>query len=105
MKVEEAIKKAISGGMDQKYAHYANSLHQCETLLDPSFWQSLGKALGWKGFRKSAGDATWGLYDLGKSEEGDFIDDHWIPEWQYRWHCFIDFLAEDGTAETFFKKI
>jgi hypothetical protein len=57
-----------------------------EMFLDPSFWQSLGKALGWD----------------------ERIDDgsHYAkPGWLEAWHRFIDHLAEGKTAESFFETL
>ncbi len=48
MTIEQAIKKAIEAGMilhsDQEFASHYNVAN---ILLDPAFWQSLGKAMGW----------------------------------------------------------
>jgi hypothetical protein len=49
--MNEAIKLAIEKGgyeiSDQKYA----KLMSFPNVLDPLFWQALGKALGWDDFR------------------------------------------------------
>ena len=55
-------------------------------LLDPSFWQSLGKAIGWGENQYSPGE---GLVD----------------GWLYYWHNFIDHLADGGTIESYFEKL
>lgn len=55
-------------------------------LLDPLFWKSLGKSLGWK--------------------EGEYMNDTlWKGEWHERWVSFIDHLAEGGTPDDFFKSL
>ena len=53
------------------------------SLLDPSFWKSLGKAMGW-----------------GKENANVSISD-----WLSHWHCFIDDLAEGKSIEEYFKQL
>lgn len=60
-------------------------------LLDPLFWQSLGKALGWKGYNF----CEWNNCVLIQR----------IPQWQREWHRFIDHLAEGKDIESFFKQL
>lgn len=60
MKLQEAIQKAIEGGWSGKivapaldkyerleYREAYDHAAHCVALLDPIFWQSLGKSLGW----------------------------------------------------------
>jgi hypothetical protein len=47
-----------------------------QILLDPTFWQALGKARGWGNL-----------------------------EWLIRWHGLIDHLAAERRIETFFERI
>jgi hypothetical protein len=56
-------------------------------LLDPLFWQALGKAMGW--------DAIDAL-------DADIIT---MPTWQSQWHRMIDHLADRGTIESLFEKL
>ncbi len=92
---KEAIEKAIEGGWNTYIANGWSPLEWCGAprfsgdelyfiALDPSFWQSLGKALGWKGkayfrskgyecepwqfFQLSFVEASWG----GADEVADF---------------------------------
>ena len=58
------------------------------TLLDPTFWQALGKALGWR--KEQAAVAMSRVTE---------------PAWQSSWHRFIDHLAEGNTAESFFERL
>lgn len=104
MKVEEAIWKAIEGGFDQKYAHYAQWEHQVETLLDPSFWQLLGKVLGWKTdqFWDEVGARSF-CRRCGINEHFDDDEPECIPQWKWNWHRFIDHLAAGKTTEEFFE--
>ncbi len=59
-------------------------------LLDPVFWQSLGKALGW-------------------SESKDFEKNHseviFVARWLYVWHQFIDWVANGKNVDEFFKEL
>lgn len=84
--ITKALQLAINGGYnvgpvevdmicDNKYDHH---------FLDPLFWQSLGKALGW-----------------GKNNEGVIVYRDWLKEW----HRFIDKIANGGTADDFFKEL
>lgn len=64
----------------------ATSSHQTSlVLLDPLFWQALGKSL-------------W-LSD----EENSYDPNH--QEWLVQWHNMIDHLAEGNTIEEFFSKL
>ena len=55
-----------------------------DALLDRTFWQALGKALGWKPFNSP-------------------LDE--MLTWQYEWHRFIDHLASGKPADDFFKEL
>jgi len=81
-------------------------------LLNPGFWQSLGKALEWK--RKFAMSSYGTTGELGIEHDGyeydgvsgnDHSRDEIITEWQYRWHSLIDHLADGGTIESYFDSI
>jgi hypothetical protein len=99
--MREAIQKAIEGGYGFQglipgtnyYNSYVNDLNNSDTLFDPLFWQSLGKALWW-----SVTDQCWGCgYDEGATDN--------TPEWKVYWHSFIDHLAEGKDPEDFFKQL
>lgn len=94
MTIKETIEKAIDGG----YGKVASSFplengplfgENCFRimLLDPSFWQCLGKTIG---LPKEVG-ALYGM---------PIVDG-----WQMLWHRFIDHLASGGSAESFFKEL
>lgn len=100
MTIEQAIQKAIEGGYvigeGKRYDEFRHKLGQhIHTFpreigfLDPLFWQSLGKAMGWK----DVGE-TYGL-PVSMASIG----------WLYHWHRFIDHLAEGEDAESFFEKL
>ena len=67
-------------------------------LLDPKFWQYLGKSLGWREHSEFIGeekDTTMGHIRAYKNQ----------AEWLYQWHKFIDNLAEGRTVVDFFEKL
>lgn len=59
-------------------------------LLDPLFWQALGKGLGWSELN------TQNRSPVGQYEAGS---------WFYHWHRFIDHLAERKDIDSFFLKL
>lgn len=111
---EQAIQKAIEGGywpsnrekvspvrIDMMRSNLSFALNSeggfvCSSLfLDPLFWQSLGKSLGWKIHKTFYHFSSKGL----RSEINP------KPEWKRRWHRFIDHLAEGKDAESFFESL
>ncbi|HDY66814.1 MAG TPA: hypothetical protein ENH85_03365 [Candidatus Scalindua sp.] len=105
MTIEQTIKKAIEGG----YSIHIFSKHEIETgksdshsedFLDPLFWQSLGKALGWI-METPSGSLKKRL----RQPVFVGINAREIPEWLYRWLQFIEHLAEGKSAEDFFKPL
>jgi hypothetical protein len=63
-----------------------------EPLLDPKFWQALGRALGWSEMCELALS-----YRHGEEECKSFRGYYWV----YQWHCFIQTLADGNTPDTF----
>lgn len=57
-------------------------------LLDPQFWQCLGKQRGW-----------------GDTELHQNSDPYPIGWWILRWHTLIDHLGTGGSIEDYFKSI
>jgi len=104
MTIPETIKKAIEGGWKNKIKQAtpilsrrfglktAQEMYFMWVFSDPSFWQCLGKAMGW--------EIMYRPYKSGSTRNFDAIQG-----WLYQWHRFIDHLAEGGTAEEFFKEI
>lgn len=85
--MKEAIQKAIEGGYDHDYTFLVDMMEGRKDtmfLLDPLFWQALGKAKGWDDDEGN----IWG----GK-------------RWLGFWHDFIDHLAEGKPAEDFFTNL
>ena len=97
--MKEALKLAIEGG----YGGVSHKLgwtgsrtsgfenYRGDILIDPLFWSSLGKALGW---------------DKRVTEYYSFTDGKINNEvWRIEFHRFIDHLAEGGTPDDFFKSL
>ena len=66
-----------------------------ETFLDPTFWQALGRALGWS----EACDLAISCVH-GKEECHSYRGYYWM----YQWHCFIQEIADGKTPEGFFAR-
>ena len=95
--MEEAIKRAIEGGYDSRVFINEDGGHivykfQSEILLDPLFWQALGKAE-----LKNWGEITF--IDRNRGNENS------MTTWLYHWHRFLDALAEGKTPDDFFKDL
>lgn len=93
--MKEAIQKAIEGGYKILSWDIGSPVYdKNEVLLDPLFWQSIGKALGWN-------EDHFYLVANGiemESQQNDKV-------WKLYWHRFIDHLASGGEAEKFFKEL
>ena len=89
MTIQEAMHKAIEGGYPQYRLDNFSWSVQAQYFLDTSFWQALGKVLGWKTERYE----YCRLCDINR------------PEWLSRFHDFIDHLALDKTPESFFERL
>lgn len=103
MTIHSAIEKAIQGGWDftenvnfsdEDRSRFKRSPHLKEAktimgfwgtvLLDPLFWQALGKVEGW---HKGIAPEHEHLY------------------WKAHWHAMVDALAEGKTIEQFFETL
>jgi hypothetical protein len=113
MTIEQAIKKAVEGGYKPKYLkqfyRFSQDLMGWELrnedrdysldgiFLDPSFWSSFGKAMGWKedyhGVRRSPLINMPGRYAWDGSE------------WHYNMVSFMDNFALGKTMEEFFEDL
>lgn len=93
--MNEAILKAIEGGYYQPHYGKEQKVYTNDALLDPTFWQALGKALGWEKYY---------LYVHPKAESGTHT--HICEKsWLYHWHLYIDHIASDKDPELFWKEI
>ena len=115
--MEKAIQKAIEGGWKYKgnsktdetvrEGHvkvYVNDSEDTKLyidstllLLDPLFWQALGKSLGWI-------DTTY-TQRTGKIYAGRPVNIVHRQDWLSNWHKMVDHLANGGDIETFFKQL
>lgn len=100
--MKEAIQKAIEGGYEtpNMSERTGTGILTYNCLLDPAFWQSLGKAMGWE----KRMEVAWGIVD---EEHGGAtsMKGYCMPEWQYHQHRFIDHLVEGKDAESFFNNL
>ena len=107
MTIQETIEKAWEAGYANDWSDLAKlGLSQYKTnpqiyasvFLDPSFWQSLGRVMGW--------DIDDYRFLFGKDHRvlaTRFSGmAYTVDTWQYHWHRFIDHLAEGKSAESFF---
>ena len=118
MTIEEVLNKANEGGyhihgsdgMDTYYEG-ANSEYSVwtrkdnessfivpmeETLLDPTFWQALGRALGWSAGCELAITCVHG------DEECRRCRGYY---WMYQWHCCIQEIANGKPPAAFFARL
>lgn len=111
--MEKAIKIAIENGYNKinpnnstfKYGfdiYYMNAVWENDfeekyilplhfVLLDPLFWQTLGKGLGWKTKEQL-------------SKDGEYDTDGLKDEYFYKWRDIIYHLYKGGDVESFFKQ-
>lgn len=95
--------RAISIAIENGYLTPPVLVNTDMVLLDPLFWQALGKGLGW-------GETMHRLeyfvdgeekYLYWKGENGHQYTPH-IIGWKYYMHRFIDHLAEGKDIDSFF---
>ena len=115
MTIQDAMNKAVEGryhindsegietsyiGANDEYSAWTRTDNESsfmvpveETLLDPRFWQALGRTLGW-----SAG-CDLAITCVHGEEECQSCRGYY---WMYQWHCCIQALAHGHTLEAFF---
>lgn len=104
MTIKQAIGEALKGGY--KRDNYGR-LSKKKIFLDPLFWQSL--------FGLNVVDDNSGMTIL---EHNEWLKNNpqytdvaaWgfqgkEYKWKYKWHLFIDHLAEGKDAESYFEKL
>jgi hypothetical protein len=90
MTIQEAIEKAIEGGYPKgRVADLAVPV-QAQCFLETSFWESLGRTLGWEGDFE---------YITLRGDEPHKVRQ---PMWLYYWHRFHSHLVTGKTPESFF---
>lgn len=103
--MNEAIKLAIEKG-GYEFRNYLNNedahlmslpFKEVESIiLDPLFWQSLGKALGWGQKDK--------LFTFAYSDNSTSIaHSGFRDEWQFHAHQYFDIKMTNGNEEEFWK--
>lgn len=119
--MENVIKSAIRGGYEHFLMSDGNNglkaIGECKSdiLLDPLFWQCLGKAEGWTGEKirmcNGCGVALkWNeKEDMngqhgGKKGCGSDIQEY-EGQWLIEMHRFIDHLAEGKSIDEFFNNL
>lgn len=128
MTIEQAIEKAVEGGYHRGQIGTSPIVEiNCDfaitetkgernhyglawVWLDPLFWQSLGKAMGWPEdttYCDHCGEADIAdEYITHDEEHSDCSNILTFPKyWRYQWHRFIDHLAEGKDAESFFESL
>ncbi len=113
--METAIKKAIQGGYElrKENSFFADikdlskiSVRNHIILLDPLFWQALGKAEGWD---LDVNNPTWLCPVCANSLDEMIcqIDEKsiGIETWRYNWHLFLDHIAEGKSIAEFFNSL
>ena len=112
--MNKAIQKAIEGGWNgtivkpdtrvydlPEYKMAYDHTRFCIALLDPLFWQALGKAEGWGnsfGFIQTSDTG-----EIDKWLESDSAGT--VYQWRYHWHRFIDHLSEGKDPDSFFNEL
>ena len=118
MTIAEVLKKATEGGYhingsdgveisyigaNDEYSAWTRTDNESsfmvpveETLLDPSFWQALGRTLGWS----EVCDLV--IICVHGEEECRRCRGYY---WMYQWHCFIQAIADGNTPEAFFERL
>src|SRR4051794_8317136 len=88
-----AIEKAIEGRWTPPLPLVTYPSFNKSAALDPSFWQSLGKALGW-----GKTDYCWGCgYDEGETISTDV--------WFVNAHRFYDLILTGSDTDAFWKEL
>jgi hypothetical protein len=100
--IEQAIKEAVDHGYQPNVERYPEMegisplqiaiAMQADVFIDPAFWKALGKKRGW---------TTDDDFKYWQKSVAEWEDKYW----KKFWHRFIDHLAEDKDAESFFKAL
>lgn len=94
MTLQEAMKKAIDGGYSS--GRCEDDIHGIiydnvyKALLDPEFWKSYGKAMGWNASDEK--NAQW------------WKDRYPYGTWYMKWESLIYSLVKGNSIESFFEQ-
>lgn len=99
---KQAIQKAIEGGwwVTNFFGLTAEEQHQAEhdAVIDPAFWQALGKVLGWKGY---VGETHSACGFSGGMDSFNFDGE----EWNLNALKFYDLILTNGDTENFWNDL
>ena len=93
MLIQEAIEKAIEGGYTRYQLNDPSWPLPEQYFLDTSFWEALGRTLGWEGDCEDIDDMQ-GLGDAPQKVRQ--------PMWLSYWHRFTHHLVTGKPPESFF---
>ena len=114
MTLQETVLKAIEGGykggkiwgregdvyiLRNEHGDRYGTLTEEQILLDPLFWQSLGKALGWR-----VGSME-GMEKISPEVVRTHFSRMVSSEWRWNWHRFVNVLADGKTGGSFFEDL
>lgn len=113
--MKEAIKKAIEGGYaehlkkeyDALSCNHTKPFEKCldisdeRMVLDPLFWQCLGKAEGWDEMF-IAKKPVFQNESIAKYFDSDSKQ---VKKWKVIWHHFIDWIANGKSIDEFFNQL
>jgi len=102
----EAIKKAIEGGYNKRPSGYDDDKYRMRVILDPLFWQALGKALGW-GIEFA--DMVCCICGTHCFRNGDRNRTHFMERpiylWQHYAHQYFDLVLTGRDTDKFWKEL
>lgn len=105
MTIEQTINKAIEGGYKDKalvdWCERAGN--NAPLLIDPLFWQALGRAMGWE--NKHYSKTYLGNPELLINSFKRHVCIEKCTQWKYQLKLLIDHLADVGTIENFFTNL
>ncbi len=109
MTIQEAVEMAITRGAYSPKITLEHEAYPARILLDPAFWQCLGKAQRWPAFFHRGEPASEKLLAWCKKREEEtgepYLGQVLTPSWLHYWHRFIDHLAENQDPESFFSSL
>ena len=109
MTIQEAVEMAVTSGDYIPTIPLAQEAFPERILLDPAFWQGLGKAQRWPAFFHRGTPASEKILTWCKKREAEtgetYLGQVLTPGWLYYWHRFIDHLADNKDPASFFSSL
>lgn len=103
MTIQQTIEAAIRGGWDSEGAVCYEENDICNGIfVDPSFWQCLGKELGWEDHQCEKCSRTLAEYSNGCVCCGNKMQP---AQGLHHWHRLIDHLADGKDINSFFENL